>query len=251
MSKQTYVLIHGDWHGAWSWERVATALQGQGHTVVATDLPGHGKNEPNPKSVSMNAYVNHVVNVLEKQAEPVILVGHGLSGVVISQVAERCPWRVQQLVYVCAYLLPNGESAYNAMRADNYSNAHEVFDISSEQGTATMCAENVGKYIYNRCDHMTIETSGEHLLKQQASEPFSAIVRHTPERYGRIPRAYIQCMADHVISPQAQAKMIDAMPCDRVFQLDADHAPFYSAADRLSNSLAVLAEDYRLQKMAA
>jgi hypothetical protein len=33
----TFALVHGAWHGAWCWERLAPFLQEAGHDVVAMD----------------------------------------------------------------------------------------------------------------------------------------------------------------------------------------------------------------------
>src|SRR2546423_156293 len=38
---QRVVLVHGAWHGAWCWERVAAPLRERGYDVVVPDLPGH------------------------------------------------------------------------------------------------------------------------------------------------------------------------------------------------------------------
>ena len=35
----TFALVHGAWHGPWSWERVAGPLGEHGHEVVVPDLP--------------------------------------------------------------------------------------------------------------------------------------------------------------------------------------------------------------------
>ena len=40
---ETFVFVHGAWHGTWCWERVETLLQALGHKTVAVDLPAHGK----------------------------------------------------------------------------------------------------------------------------------------------------------------------------------------------------------------
>jgi pimeloyl-ACP methyl ester carboxylesterase len=39
----TYVLIHGAFHGGWCWYKIVALLEKQGHTVVAPDLPSHGR----------------------------------------------------------------------------------------------------------------------------------------------------------------------------------------------------------------
>ena len=41
----TCVLIHGAAHGGWCWYKVVAALEKHGHTALAPDLPGHGKDK--------------------------------------------------------------------------------------------------------------------------------------------------------------------------------------------------------------
>ena len=38
----TFILIHGAWHGGWSFDLVQPILEAQGHKVIAPDLPGMG-----------------------------------------------------------------------------------------------------------------------------------------------------------------------------------------------------------------
>ena len=40
--RETFVMIHGSWHGGWAWEEVVHNLLGKGHSAVAPTLPGHG-----------------------------------------------------------------------------------------------------------------------------------------------------------------------------------------------------------------
>src|SRR3546814_6681352 len=40
---QTFVLVHGAWHGGWCWSRVAALLRAAGHTVFTPTLTGLGE----------------------------------------------------------------------------------------------------------------------------------------------------------------------------------------------------------------
>lgn len=46
-NKITIILIHGAWHGAWCWYKVAPDLQAKGFHVIAIDFPSHGKDTTN------------------------------------------------------------------------------------------------------------------------------------------------------------------------------------------------------------
>ena len=85
----TYVLIHGAWHGAWCWDKLAPLLQDQGHTVIAPDMPAHGQDLMPISEVTLQSYANRVCEVVNQQTEPVILVGHSLGGISITQAAEQ------------------------------------------------------------------------------------------------------------------------------------------------------------------
>ena len=71
-----YVFVHGAWHGAWCWRKVAVLLERAGHKAIALDLPGHGRDDTPTAQVTFDAYCNKVREIVEAQPEPVILVGH-------------------------------------------------------------------------------------------------------------------------------------------------------------------------------
>jgi pimeloyl-ACP methyl ester carboxylesterase len=72
----TFVLIHGATHGGWCWYKVVSLLEEGGHTVVAPDLPSHGRDKSPISSVSLQAYVDSVCNILDASRNPIILVEH-------------------------------------------------------------------------------------------------------------------------------------------------------------------------------
>src|SRR5262249_49766740 len=39
---KTFVLVHGSWQGAWSWDGVRDRLRAHGHRVITPALPGRG-----------------------------------------------------------------------------------------------------------------------------------------------------------------------------------------------------------------
>ena len=42
-ARNTFVLVHGAWHGGWCWRRVADLLQQRGHKVFTPTMTGLGE----------------------------------------------------------------------------------------------------------------------------------------------------------------------------------------------------------------
>jgi len=110
----TYMLIHGAMHGAWCWERVIPLLQSSGHAVIAPDLPGHGADRTPHSAVTLAHYIACVGELLEAAAEPVVLVGHSMGGMVVSAALDAWPAKVRHLVYISAVVPTDGESMNEA-----------------------------------------------------------------------------------------------------------------------------------------
>ena len=51
LSRSTFVLVHGAWHGGWCWRRVADLLEAKGHKVFTPTLTGVGERSHTPVSV--------------------------------------------------------------------------------------------------------------------------------------------------------------------------------------------------------
>jgi hypothetical protein len=64
--------------------------------------------------------------------------------------------------------------------------------------------------------------------------PLATPVSVSQANWGRVPRAYIHCTEDKVISPAYQESMYTALPCQPVFSIAAGHASaFLSQAEEL------------------
>lgn len=193
----------------------------------------------------MSAYVQSVVDLLDRETHPVILVGHSMAGAVISQAAELRPDRVDVLVYAAAFLLGSGESVLDAMQGDAEGQVLSRLTFDRDETGAIVDRDTVRSFIYNETPSELFERAVPLLLDSQPVQPLSAPVSLTPARSGRPPRVVVKTMRDRLLSPAAQQRAIDTHGCDRVFELDADHVPFFSRPEELTHVLHSLAGDSR------
>ena len=79
----TILLVHGLFGDIETWAGLATGLAGRGRSVVAFDLPAHGKSPSAPLTIDkIVAALAHVIGTLP--AGPKVLVGHSLGGAIVT-----------------------------------------------------------------------------------------------------------------------------------------------------------------------
>jgi pimeloyl-ACP methyl ester carboxylesterase len=111
---ETFVLVHGAWHGAWCWGAVVNQLERLGDRAYAVDLPGHGMSEVDRATVTFDSYVNSVAKFIEdRNLSNVVLAGHSLGGLTIPNVAAKIPKRIKRVVWVTAIVMLDGEALGN------------------------------------------------------------------------------------------------------------------------------------------
>jgi pimeloyl-ACP methyl ester carboxylesterase len=228
----TYVLVHGAWHGSWCWDRIVPLLEEKGHRVEAHDLPGHGRDTTPVSEISTAAYIDSVCKILDAQSEPVILVGHSLAGLIVSQAAEYRPDKIKTLVYIAALLLHNGESPLNVPDTDSLLGPNM---IAAEDGSVTIRDEVIIEAWYSDCRDEDAAWA-KSLLVPQNPATFTTPINITEENFGRIPRVYIECLLDKALSPWVQKKMYSEIPC-RVISMNTNHSPFLSAPEEFVEHL--------------
>lgn len=235
----TYVLIHGSWHGAWCWYKIIPLLQQAGHQVIALDLPGHGRDWTAPREVSLQRYVESVCNVLDAQAASVILVGHSRGGIVISQTAEHRSDKIRTLVYLAAFLIPNGETLMTTALSDPDSLIISNTVVNQEQGSTMLKAEAFRDALYGDCSQEDIVLATA-LLTPEPIAPSATPLSLSEEHFGRIPRVYIETLQDKGVTPALQKKMYTVTPCQQIISMDTSHSPFLSQPQQLASHLTSL-----------
>ncbi|HET8735253.1 MAG TPA: alpha/beta hydrolase [Pricia sp.] len=96
-------------------------MEKMGHSVIAPDLPAMGKDKTPVEDVRFDRTVEILCEMIDSVAGKVVLVGHSKNGVLISQIAENRPDKIEKLVYLAAVLAQNGKSAVDYFKLDNTS----------------------------------------------------------------------------------------------------------------------------------
>jgi pimeloyl-ACP methyl ester carboxylesterase len=232
-----FVLVHGAFHGAWCWEPLVAELSAAGHTVVTLDLPGAGDDPTPVAEVTLDAYARKICATLADQPEPVVLVGHSMGGVAITQAAARCPDRIARLVYVAAFLPADGQSLVDLTQlpegAGDMVQANMV--VEGEPPVATMPAEAAREAFYGMCTPEQAARATEQ-LRPQPLAPFVTPVA-LDGAAGMPPRAYVVATQDRAIPTALQRRLVADNPDLDVVELEADHSPFLSATAELAAAL--------------
>src|SRR5450631_2454910 len=149
---KTFILIHGSWHSSWNWHKVIPILEKQGHKVYAINLPGMGRDRTPIQEVKMATTVQKIVDLLDSIPEKVILVGHSKNGVLISQAAEYRPNKIEKLVYLAAYLIPNGKTQREYSVQDTQGYLKPYVTIHEELNASTLQPEIYKEGLYHDCE---------------------------------------------------------------------------------------------------
>jgi hypothetical protein len=151
-------------------------------------------------------------------------------------VAERVPERIDRLVYLTAFLLQSGESLNDMVeRYPGVGPGSAIYP--AEDPSRLMVDREQAIPIFYNC---TPEAEARAAVNRLVPEPAAGLSKPltlSGERFGRVPRAYIEVTQDRAIIPQMQRDMQAALPCAPVITLEADHSPFYSAVPELAEAL--------------
>ena len=237
-----YVLIHGAWEEAKSWNAVTPLLEAQGHSVNAIDLPGHGANLQPISEMNMNNYINTVVAEIQKEDAPVILVAHSMTGSVVSQVAERIPENIERLIYVASFLLKDGGTVMDAMQSDDGLFLPNIV-FSEDQSYAMVPEATLRSAGLHDVENGVIEEVLPYFVEKQSTEPFLSQVRMSEEKFGTVPKTYIRTTLDRVTTPALQDRMIGNWNVEVVHNLESGHFPNFSVPKELAELLLLSATE--------
>ena len=242
----TFLLVPGAFHPAWIWHRVVTQLETKGHRAIALDLPGTGENMSVADSgITLELWADYVADQVRKVGGRPVLAGHSRGGHVIGEAAERVPDELAGLIYVTAVISPPGMTMLEAIGRE----PDEGFAVTDDGRIDLLPEEVATAMFYHRCPPG--DTSGA--LERLYREPWTPA--GTPsavswERWGGVPRAFIECTDDQALDMTCQKRMQARAPCDPVITLDADHSPFFCAPEALADAMIACARQFAAARAA-
>lgn len=235
----TFVMIHGAWHGGWSFEPLRAGLEALGHRLVAPDLPGIGGDEAALATVTLAGWADFVADLVRAEAKsgPVILCGHSRGGIVISEAAERAPDVIATLVYISAFLVPSGRSLNALVEEVPRAAAFDAgLGVVAGGAALALTPEGATAAFYLRSPEDARAAACARLTPEPLAT-FGTQLELTDTRFGSVPRHYIECTDDRAIPISQQRSMQAVLPCASVTTLDSDHSPFLTCPDALVEAL--------------
>lgn len=276
--RPAFVLIHGSWHGAWTWSEMTPLLAKAGYASVAIDLPGAGTRARIPQSflkrpldkaafatetspvagVTQEDRTKAAIDAVDHAAGlgngKVVLVGHSWGGLTISHVAEAVPEKLHALVYLTAFLLPDGMTGGAILGDPSFEPA--------QLGPLFMAdpAETGGLRIDPRSQDPDYVAQAKKAFYHDVSDDYFAAIASllncdevastagvpmaiSAERYGTVARHYIRLADDKAIPAGAQDRMVELVDASgiggttTVHRMSGSHSPFFAQPEAL---LAVL-----------
>jgi len=237
----TYVLVHGAWQAPYVWDAVRADLESKGNKVIVVELPGHGTDNTPTHTLSLDVYTNKVVEVISKTDGKVILVGHSMGGMVVTNAAEKLPAKIARLIYIGAFVPASGQNLAELSQSDPNSELgpqlvlsadHLTLDVKREALTALF----IGDGPQSAKDQVLAN------YRAEPSIPFGDKVTLTNINFGSVDKAYIKTTQDVIISPGFQDKMIAAAGIKAVYEVNTSHSPFLSQPHTVSDLLLKIAQ---------
>ena len=232
-----FVLVPGQWTGAFIWHKVTPLLREAGHDVYAVTCSGLGDRvHLASPSIDLDTHITDVVNTIEyADLHDVILVGHSYSGMIITGVAEQVPERLSQLVYLDASVPADGQNSYDADFIDEEAKLEAIAaDIAGGMEAGMPGFRIVSPEIEEWVRGMVTDPAeAEWFIAKLVPHPL--LSDQQPVRLGNpaaaaLPRAFILCTADKDLQADPQmdpyvltVERVRSDPQWRVIELDNNH----------------------------
>jgi pimeloyl-ACP methyl ester carboxylesterase len=212
------ILVHAAWADGSSWAKVISQLQEHGHVVHAAQLP----------LTSLSDDAAALGRLLDRVSGPVLLVGHSYAGAVITKAAAGRD-TVRGLVYVAAMAPAEGETVGELLhREPPHASAPRL--VPDAQGYIWLPEGAFRDAVAPRV------SEPEAKLLQSVQKPIHVSCLMEPmtaPAWVGMSTWFLLAEDDRMISAKTQRFMADRMAAVTI-STDVDHAPLFSAPERVT-----------------
>ncbi|KAM3220169.1 methyl jasmonate esterase 1 [Capsicum annuum] len=233
-----FVLVHGAWHGAWSWYKIVALIRSSGHNVTALDLGASGIN---PKQVLeiplLSDYFSPLMEFMDSLPAhvKVILVGHSFGGLAISKAMESFPEKISVAVFVTAHMpgpTLNATTLLTKLKSSSGMLSQLDNRVTYDNGptnpptTFILGPMYLARNTYQLCpiQDWVLATTLTRPLYIYSDEDISKEMGLSSKRYGTVRRVFIVAAEDKTLNKEIQEWMIEKNPPDEVEEISgSDH----------------------------
>ena len=214
--RKPLLFVHGELGGSWLWERYLGYFAGRGWEGHALNLRNHHWSKTaDPAELSFEMFVEDVASVIARLGPGVVVIGHGMGGLLALKAAERQP--VAGLVLVAP-------EAPGELRLAAHQ--HELREIPELYGKSAIGWETLPERLQR--DHADLSIADilriQHLMGQKPHE--SGRARRAVLRGIRVNRTAFESIPRLVIGGGLD-RQVPVESAERVAEwLDAPYEPF-------------------------
>ena len=214
--RKPLLFVHGELGGSWLWERYLGYFAGRGWEGHALNLRNHHWSKTaDPAELSFEMFVEDVASVIARLGPSVVVIGHGMGGLLALKAAERQP--VAGLVLVAP-------EAPGELRLAAHQ--HELREIPELYGKSAIGWETLPERLQR--DHADLSIADilriQHMMGQKPHE--SGRARRAVLRGIRVNRTAFESIPRLVIGGGLD-RQVPVESAERVAEwLDAPYEPF-------------------------
>ena len=220
-----FVLLHGAWHGGWCWEGVMEELRKAGHTAEAPTMPGHNR-EDDRSQIEFSDYIEKIVSVLDRQKEPVVLVGHSSAGFLMQAAASKVSGKIARLIFHNAFILPDGKSQFDVVPPE----VAEGMTMAAKASPDNCVPVDEG-FVRNMLMGKDPVERQDALISRLVPQPislFTTPVNTTDFDSLKIPRTVLFCRDDASLPPGAYLGMARGLGQFDLIEMDGGHETLFT-----------------------
>jgi pimeloyl-ACP methyl ester carboxylesterase len=239
---ETFVLLHGSWHGGWAWEPAAWCLRELGHEAHAPTYPGHLPGADR-RGIRHADYVSAVTAYLEAHdLRDVVLVGHSFGGSVVSRVSQQVPERLKRLVFHTAFVVADGTSVNDNFPADQTAAFSRAAADSPDNTVA--CPWEVFRDQFMQDASPQAARSVWERLVPQPFRPWDEPLDLEQFHRGELPRSFIAVRDDRVLpAGEWHPTMSSRLGVFKLVEMGGSHEVMFTRPAELARTLVDAAND--------